>query len=358
MGNYRKVSYDRVCGYCGKPFVAHDARRRYCSKKCNDISYRLRNGISGNKNLEPFHKTCFVCGAAFETYREAQRTCSHECAETYHKSSQRTTRLHKKQPKEPKNCDVCGAQFIPRWDVQATCGDDNCKREHRKKYALAKAKEKALNQESTNFILTECKFCGDIFCADERAKRKYCSKECSRKAANKRHDKRIPKSQRVDNIVLTRLYERDGGKCYKCGCDCNFDDWRQSKRGNKYPGDNYPTIDHVVPVSLGGLDSWDNVRLACWKCNLEKADKIETIAPLEKSFAYSKQNKGQQPKRTAQYTLDGQLVRIWDSTAQIRRESGLNDKHIQSVCRRYKSNTGNAYGFHWEYIDEQNARCG
>lgn len=35
----------------------------------------------------------------------------------------------------------------------------------------------------------------------------------------------------------------------------------------------------------------------------------------------------------------------------IRRELGLDDKHIQNVCRKRKSNTGNAYGYHWEYVD-------
>lgn len=348
--SYEKVSYVRVCEYCGKQYVAHRKDSKHCSKKCKDITLRLRKGIKCNPNTEPFHKECAVCGNAFNTFREVQVTCLSDCAKKYHQRFR-----GRKPPKEPKACDVCGIVFIPRWDSQATCGNEQCKREHKKAYNAKVNLEKSKNKKIVNYILTECKFCGDVFYADERVGQKYCSKECARRASNKRHDKRIPKERRVDTITLQRLFKRDGGKCYLCGCDCDFTAWRFSENGNKYPDDRYPTIDHVKPIAAGGLDSWDNVRLACWKCNTKKSDKIVSVDPIGKEFAYSVSAK-KAAKRTAQYTLDGQLVRIWESTAQIRRETGLNDSHIQNVCRRYGSNTGNAYGYHWEYIDEQPKR--
>ncbi len=33
------------------------------------------------------------------------------------------------------------------------------------------------------------------------------------------------------------------------------------------------TIDHIVPRSKGGTDSWDNVVAACLKCNVKKGDR-------------------------------------------------------------------------------------
>ena len=314
MGNYQKVSYDRVCEYCGKQFVAHRANKRFCSKKCKDISLRVRKGISCNPSTQPFDRTCEVCGNPFKTFREAQITCSTECAKKRHRQ------LYKKAKSE-KLCDVCGALFIPRSSIQKTCGDPLCQRIHKKEYNKAHQKQKAIN-----IVLSECEFCGNVFFAEETS-------------------------------GLLRLYKRDGGKCYICGCNCSFDDWQTAKSGNKYPGASYPTIDHVVPVSKGGLDAWDNVRLACWKCNLEKSDTLTDAEGLEADFAYSQKWKPNN-KQTAQYTLDGQLVKVWDSTAQIRRELGLNDKYIQNACRRSKTRTGNAYGFHWEYVNEQNVRCG
>lgn len=52
------------------------------------------------------------------------------------------------------------------------------------------------------------------------------------------------------------IYKRDGHKCQYCG----------STRGL--------TIDHVVPRSRGGDDSWNNLVVACSKCNTFKANKL------------------------------------------------------------------------------------
>ena len=39
-------------------------------------------------------------------------------------------------------------------------------------------------------------------------------------------------------------------------------------------GNNYPTIDHVIPLAKGGMHSWDNVRLAHHNCNSIKGDRL------------------------------------------------------------------------------------
>ncbi len=40
------------------------------------------------------------------------------------------------------------------------------------------------------------------------------------------------------------------------------------------------TIDHVIPRSKGGTDSWDNVVAACLKCNVGKGDRTPREADL------------------------------------------------------------------------------
>ncbi|MFM7578411.1 MAG: HNH endonuclease, partial [Microcystaceae cyanobacterium] len=35
------------------------------------------------------------------------------------------------------------------------------------------------------------------------------------------------------------------------------------------------TIDHVIPLKLGGSNSIDNLALACFHCNRHKSNKIE-----------------------------------------------------------------------------------
>ena len=348
---YKKVSYDLVCEYCGKKVTSHDKRKRYCSRKCKDIALRLKKGIPCNPNAEPFKKVCAVCGKPFETFREASKTCSSECANRYHTGNVL-------QPCDPRMCMVCGAIFIPHDARQITCGSKCRKKYHNDRWnAKRKAKRATMPPPPPpEPVECVCEKCGKTFPSDPRWKKKYCSDECRKKSVNKRHDKRIPKEQKIDNINVKKLFKRDSGKCYLCGGDCDWNDWRTSKNGNQYPGDTYPTIDHILPVSKGGYDSWDNVKLACWKCNIAKADAIVDDDGMTMEFAYSQKGRPTTAKKTAQYSLDGELIRIWDSTAQIRRELGLNDTHIQSVCRGDKSNTGNAYGFHWEYIEEQNDR--
>lgn len=40
------------------------------------------------------------------------------------------------------------------------------------------------------------------------------------------------------------------------------------------------TVDHVIPISKGGTHTWDNVKPAHYKCNIDKADNTD-ILPLE-----------------------------------------------------------------------------
>lgn len=57
--------------------------------------------------------------------------------------------------------------------------------------------------------------------------------------------------------------------------------------------------------------------------------------------------------RINQLTLDGELVKTWDSFHQIKRELGYNISVISDVCRdKYKQ----AYGFRWEYSDTSQLR--
>lgn len=106
-----------------------------------------------------------------------------------------------------------------------------------------------------------------------------CSTECSRKR-NRRISRtiykgRINDSNLVDkNITLTRLYKRTEGACYLCGEQCDWDDKVVTDEGYTIVGESYPSIDHVIPLAKGGKHSWNNVKLACMKCNTLKGDKV------------------------------------------------------------------------------------
>ena len=63
------------------------------------------------------------------------------------------------------------------------------------------------------------------------------------------------------------IYDRDMNTCQYCG---------------KHFARSRLTIDHVVPQSRGGLDAWDNLVVACLKCNVKKGNRTpeEAAMPL------------------------------------------------------------------------------
>lgn len=62
------------------------------------------------------------------------------------------------------------------------------------------------------------------------------------------------------------IYARDGNRCQYCG-------GRFSRRDLN--------LDHVVPRSLGGLTTWENVVCSCIPCNLRKGGRTPAQAGLK-----------------------------------------------------------------------------
>jgi 5-methylcytosine-specific restriction endonuclease McrA len=63
--------------------------------------------------------------------------------------------------------------------------------------------------------------------------------------------------ERIPSEVRKEVWNRDGGKCKKCGSRHHIE------------------FDHIVPVSKGGSNSAQNIELLCKKCNRSKHAKIE-----------------------------------------------------------------------------------
>lgn len=78
-----------------------------------------------------------------------------------------------------------------------------------------------------------------------------------------RHFVRVP----YKPLPLTRrnLFHRDGHRCQYCGASAE-----------------QLSVDHVVPRSRGGLDTWENVTTACLPCNVRKGNRTprEAAMPL------------------------------------------------------------------------------
>lgn len=68
---------------------------------------------------------------------------------------------------------------------------------------------------------------------------------------------KLPVSKLVSNKPSrSSIYKRDENKCQYCGSTKSL------------------TIDHVIPKSKGGGDTWENLVVACCSCNTKKGDKL------------------------------------------------------------------------------------
>lgn len=64
------------------------------------------------------------------------------------------------------------------------------------------------------------------------------------------------------SITRSRILKRDGHRCVYCGFPRNL------------------TIDHVLPKSRGGRNTWTNMVTCCSKCNTKKGDRTPEEAGM------------------------------------------------------------------------------
>lgn len=75
-------------------------------------------------------------------------------------------------------------------------------------------------------------------------------------------------------VVMSRenVFKRDDYTCAYCGFHKNL------------------TIDHVIPRSRGGGNSWENLVTCCYRCNSKKGDRTPAEAGLRLMYTPTKPN--------------------------------------------------------------------
>jgi 5-methylcytosine-specific restriction endonuclease McrA len=82
----------------------------------------------------------------------------------------------------------------------------------------------------------------------------------------------VPRRRQVLKFSRENVYIRDNGECQYCGRPLHL-----YKRNDKSEF----TFDHVIPRSLGGQTTWENVVISCVDCNKKKGNKSAEQAGLE-----------------------------------------------------------------------------
>lgn len=91
-----------------------------------------------------------------------------------------------------------------------------------------------------------------------------------RRRAEVRRQYRIasrPHDGPTTGLTWQDIARRNGGnlKCWICGDVCD----------PEASGDKHPSVDHIIPLSNGGTDTYDNVRIACLGCNRDRNNRVQ-----------------------------------------------------------------------------------
>lgn len=299
-----------TCKLCGNEFDAQH-KRQYCWNPCRPYSVSL--GVAGCKNCGGnFRSRGLGCGSYV--------FCSGECRQEFREKNKsqkqkkvianRVTRAARLEKKKLAVCVVCAREFSKKYPYSKTktcstecthtlvfskvnqrkravrkvgcmcrfCGsivlrtqyqlhgkecfcDSECYQSHRKfKVALSPV---ICEPKSGK----KCVYCGNAIVGREGSRRLYCSQACCGKHAKQKRKMAKLCNGPWDVISIDTLAEKHNWLCCECGCKC------KKSQGLNNPSE--ATIDHIIPVSIGGTHTWENVQLLCRNCNTIKSDSIK-----------------------------------------------------------------------------------
>ncbi len=248
-----RLGVNSVCSvrtYCSRNNIKLPDRMKNSVDVC-DVAEKIRKAtndaveyVSGYENKESTVLVrCLKCGGVFE--------------KTFHNITTHHTAV----------CPHC-AEYDRVSKQMALIDKRNEKKREKTKRKAEREEHKRLSRPIPHL----CPVCGAI-----TINPKFCSGVCSAKAHSTTHEhtRRMRMQEgAVDNdITVLGLFLRDGGVCSLCGGRCDSEDY-EMKDGVFIAGNNYPSIDHIIPLSKGGEHSWDNVQLAHRICNTKKRDRV------------------------------------------------------------------------------------
>lgn len=238
----RRIAKTKGCPICGTSFYAK-TNGQTCSSECGN---ELRRPVGSTRRTG---RTCEACGSEYTATYTAQRTCGRECGNRIRRPAVRVRRPTKpKAPKAPKPtvyiyCKRCQKRVVSRTARHVYCS--------------------RICAEGF-FFARPCSGCGNVNVASPRKK---CD-ECLRlgKRATNRHRKRAAKyGVQYEPIKASKVYERDGWVCGICK--------EPVDQTLEYPHLMYASLDHIIPMALGGPHTYENVQLAHFICNSMKGAK-------------------------------------------------------------------------------------
>lgn len=224
------------------------------------------NSACFSSDSKPF-TLCLVCNNLFTPKRSSSTCCSTPCRDKY--------KYQLKRVETVKQCIQCSNSFVRKQGQSKFCSS-LCRNEHIASQGKI-ARESFTSIAEAHIRVSFCVVCSGFCEAPYQGPiRKFCSKSCENKlerttpryrAKRARRDALKRNALSAESVDPIAILNRDSWRCYLCGVHTP-----KELRGT-YES-NAPEVDHVVPLSKGGLHAESNLRCACRSCNRLKSDKV------------------------------------------------------------------------------------
>lgn len=215
----------RECGAPNPPLRYQGNPRKYCSEACSRKFRRRSN----------------------EEYRERQRARSRAVNDA----------LEASKPPRPR-CRNCNTE-IARREGASYCDAPACRTA---KYHARQESLPRCSVGNCDYPVIARALCGSHYAVEWRAE----NLERSRETAKAR--RALKRGARVESFTSAEIYERDGWVCGICS--------EPIPRGAIWPDRLSVSLDHIIPISLGGEHSMANVQASHLGCNSRKGNRIDT----------------------------------------------------------------------------------
>ena len=212
-----------VCRHCQKAFewpILTGRPRQYCSTLCRRNANKAISAERYDKEKRVWHfLDCETCEKHVKTVFKHQRFCSQKCR-LRHNQKKKVERYWASRPKIKKwICGWCNEEMWWPTDYNGAC-----------------------------------------------AYHDHCRKEAKKAENRKKYAKRRGAQISGEKFSHETIAARDNYICYLCGDEVDMTISRLDNRG--------ATLDHVIPISRGGVDSLENVKLTHRVCNMRKSNRL------------------------------------------------------------------------------------
>ena len=214
----------------------------------------------------PPEAECMDCGAGLGRPQGRSRYRCPACREAYRRTydAERSRRLTgegaRRKERVPRDCYVCGEKTPPTSHERRKC--TRCLRDSHSRPCSEPDCERPVRARGV---------CSMHYKRLMRASGAWEPEPWSDRRRNNYHARRALKagSSSGEPFANSDVFERDGWVCGLCSEPVSPD--------VAYPDPLSASLDHVVPLSLGGAHSLENVQLAHLSCNVRKGARVVEV---------------------------------------------------------------------------------